>query len=122
MAYLEVNLHHKQITIRSQVFCGTFQDVGNNRKAVFVFLRALRSPETGNPCLPMRRLRGIWVCGSSQYPELCGGICAVWRGFQAFLSRTNLKRERLFLGLQSRCCTVRCCLPMSSIAPFVKRI
>jgi transposase-like protein len=97
MAHLEVNLHHKQITIRSQVFCGTFQDVGNNRKAVFVFLRALRSPETGNPLFTYETIaRAFGYADRRNIQNYVGEFVRCGEDFQAFLSRTNLKRERLF--------------------------
>ena len=47
MAHLEVEIHDKTMVIRSQAFCCNFPDVGKNKKAVLVFLRALCSPGTG---------------------------------------------------------------------------
>lgn len=47
MAYLEVKSYENRLEINSQAFCCEIHDTWENRKVLFVFLRALRSPKTG---------------------------------------------------------------------------
>ncbi|NTW17535.1 MAG: hypothetical protein HGA41_08810 [Syntrophaceae bacterium] len=97
MAQLEVEIQDKTMMIRSQAFCCAFPDVGKNKKAVLIFLRALRSPETGKPLLTYQCLADGFGYAARQNVE---NFVAEFHGsgdeFEQFLSRVNTKHERLF--------------------------
>jgi len=56
MAQIKVILQDATLVIQSQVFCGTFTNTDENRKALFVFLRRLSCPETGKPLFTHQQL------------------------------------------------------------------
>ena len=97
MAHLEVEIHDKTMVIRSQAFCCNFPDVGKNKKAVLVFLRALCSPETGKALFTYQCLADAFGYAARQNVE---NFVAEFHGggenFAQFLSRANSKRDRLF--------------------------
>jgi len=97
MAHLEVELHDKTMVIRSQAFCCHFPDVGKNKKAVLVFLRALCSPETGKALFTYQCLADAFGYAARQNVE---NFVAEFHGrgenFAQFLSRANSKHDRLF--------------------------
>lgn len=49
MAYLAVETRENTLVIKSQAFCCDIRDTWSNRKVLFIILRTLCSPETGNP-------------------------------------------------------------------------
>jgi transposase-like protein len=97
MADLEVKVHENTMTIQSQAFSCKFQDVGKNKKAVFVFLRAVCSPETGKPLFSYETIAKAFGYKARQnIQNYLGEFDQCGEDFQAFLSRTSTKRERLF--------------------------
>jgi transposase-like protein len=49
MTHLTVEYHDGLMEIRSQVFCGTFQETENNKRLLFILLRLFVCPMTGKP-------------------------------------------------------------------------
>ena len=97
MAHLEVEIHDKTMVIRSQAFCCNFPDVGKNKKAVLVFLRALCSPETGKALFTYQRLADAFGYAARQNVEnFVAEFHARGKNFAQFLSRANRKQDRLF--------------------------
>jgi len=97
MAHLEVEIHSPTIEIRSQAFSCEFQDIGNNKKALFVFLRSFRSPESGKPLFTHETIANAFgYADRRNIQNYVGEFKRCGEDFQAFLSRTNTKRERLF--------------------------
>jgi transposase-like protein len=97
MAHLEVEIHDKTMVIRSQAFCCNFPDVGKNKKAVLVFLRALCSPETGKALFTYQRLADAFGYAARQNVEnFVAEFHARGKNFAQFLFRANRKQDRLF--------------------------
>ena len=89
--------------LQSQACCGEFSDIGNNRKAVCVFLRALCSPETGKPLLTHEMIaQAFGSADRRNIQNYVGEFTQCGEDFQAFLSRTNTKRERLFALIEEQ--------------------
>jgi transposase-like protein len=103
MAHLTVKIQDKTIMIRSQAFSCEFQDVGKNKKAVLVFLRALCSPETGKPWLTYQTLADAFGYAARQNVEnFVAEFHAHGDDFEQFLFRTNTKKERLFALIEAQ--------------------
>ena len=97
MAHLKVDIQDKTIGIQSHAFSCAFQDVGKNKKALFVFLRSLRSPETEKPLFTHETIaKAFGYADRRNIQNDVGEFERCGEDFQAFLSRTNTKRERLF--------------------------
>ena len=97
MAHLEVTVQDTRISVQSQAFSCEFQDTGKNKKAVFVFLRSLCSPESGKPLFTHETIaRAFGYADRRNIQNYVGEFERCGEDFQAFLSRTNTKRERLF--------------------------
>ena len=93
MAHVTVNVQDNRIMIRSQAFCGEFSDVGKNRKPLFVFLRALRSPETEKALFTHQQIAEAFGYKDRQnIDNFMREFRQSGEDFQVFLSRTNMKR------------------------------
>jgi transposase-like protein len=97
MAHLTVEIQDNRIEIRSQAFSCEFPDVGKNRKSLFVFLRALCSPETGKALFTHQQIAEAFGYHDRQnIDNFVGEFRQSGEDFQVFLTRTNTKRDRLF--------------------------
>jgi transposase-like protein len=107
MAHLEVTIQDKRIGIWSQAFCAEFQDIGSNKKGLFVFLRSLRSPESGKPLFTHETIANAFgYADRRNIQNYVGEFERCGEDFQAFLSRTNTKREQLFEPIEEQ--VLRC--------------
>jgi transposase-like protein len=103
MAHLTVEIQHKRIMIQSQAFCGEFVDVGKNRKAVFGFLRALRSPETGKALFTHQQIADAFSYKNRQnIDNFLQEFRHSGEDFQVWLSRVNRKRDTIFPVLEAQ--------------------
>jgi transposase-like protein len=96
MAHLTVEIHENTLHIRSQAFCGTFQDTEENRKALFVFLRFLSCPETGKALFTYQQLADAF--GKKDRRDIDNFVREFrQRGgdFFQYLARKSTKKERL---------------------------
>lgn len=97
MAHLEVEIQDKQIRIQSHAFYAEFCDVGKNRKPLFVFLRALSSPETGKALFTHQQIAEAFGYKDRQnIDHFVREVRQSGEDFQLFLSRTNTKHDRVF--------------------------
>jgi transposase-like protein len=97
MAHLTVEIKDKTIYIRSQAFCGNFQDTDENQKALFVFLRLFSWPETGKPLFTYQQIAAAF--GKKDRRDIHNFVRDfVKRGgdFLQYLARKNTKKDRLF--------------------------
>ncbi len=95
MAQLEVESHDKTIIIQSQAFCAEFQDVGKNKKAWFVFLRSLSSPETGKSLFTYQELAdGFGYKARQNIDNFVSEFHAAGDNLVQFLSRKQTKKEQ----------------------------
>jgi transposase-like protein len=102
MAHLEVKIQDNQTRIQSQAFSCAFADVGKNRKPLFVFLRALCSPETGKALFTHQQIAEAFGYTDRQnIDNFVGEFRQSGEDFQVFLTRTNRKRERVFPLLEA---------------------
>ncbi len=97
MTHLEVKIQDQHIQIESQAFCCTFLDVGKNRKSLFVFLRALCSPETGKTLFTHQQIAEAFGYPDRQnIDNFLREFRQSGEDFQVFLTRANTKRSRVF--------------------------
>ena len=97
MAHLTVEIHDKIIHIRSQAFCGEFQNTDENQKALFVFLRRLSHPETGKALFTYQQIADAFNKHDRRDIE---NFVREFRqrggDFLNYLARENTKKARLF--------------------------
>jgi len=97
MAHLTVEIKENTIYLKSQVFCGEFQDTAENQKALFVFLRLLSCPETGNALFTNQQIADAF--GKKDRRDIDNFVREFrTRGgdFLRYLARKNSKQERAF--------------------------
>ena len=97
MAHLTVEYHDSLMMIRSQAFCGTFQQTEDNQKALFIFLRLLSCPVTGKPLFTYQELADAFgkkarqnIQNYMQEFEKCAG------DFLQYLARKSTKKDAVF--------------------------
>jgi transposase-like protein len=103
MAHLTVKIQDTTLIIRSQVFCGTFQNTDENQKALFIFLRLLSCPITGKPFFTYQELADAFgkkdrrnIHNYMQEFQQCEG------DFLQYLSRKNTKKDAVFSLLEAQ--------------------
>ena len=97
MAHLTVECNDTTLSIRSQAFCGEFQNTGDNQKALFVFLRLLSCPETGKKLFTYQQLADAF--GKNDRRDIDNFVREFHtRGgdFLRYLARKDTKKDRLF--------------------------
>lgn len=97
MAHLTVAYHDGLMEIRSQVFCGIFQDTESNQKLLFVLLRLFSCPVTGKPFFTWQAIADAFgkkdrrnMQNFMQEFRKCEG------DFLQYLDRKNIKKDHLF--------------------------
>jgi transposase-like protein len=97
MAHLTVERNGKTICLRSQAFCGEFNETVDTKKALFVFLRLLSCPKTGKPLFTLQKLADAF--GKNDRRDIDNFVREFWKrggDFLAYLARKRPKQERLF--------------------------
>lgn len=101
MAHLAVEINENTIEIRSQAFCGEFQNTDENQKALFVFLRLLSCPETGKSLFTNQQVADAF--GKKDRRDIDNFVRDFRKrggDFLRYLARKNAKQERGFPAIE----------------------
>jgi transposase-like protein len=97
MAHLTVEINDNTLVMKSQAFCGEFQNTDENQKALFVFLRLLTCPETGKELFTYQQIAdGFGKNDRRDIHNFVRDFRKRGGDFLKYLSRENTKKDRLF--------------------------